>query len=129
MKAQTPQLLLQGIHTALQRAEHAALTPALRQQIESALKEAVHNTAGLPAGENFSSRVVTILLTDLRGFTAILESHPAPELLDVLNRYLLRMSEIAFEHGGTIDKFIGDSIMVLFGAPESREDDVKRAVA
>ena len=79
--------------------------------------------------ENFSSRVVTILFTDLRGFTAILESHPAPELLDVLNRYLVRMSEIAFEHGGTIDKFIGDSIMVLFGAPESREDDVKRAVA
>ncbi len=129
MKSQTPQLMLQGIHTALQRAEHASLTPVLRQQIESALKEAVHNAMGLPSGENFSSRVVTILFTDLRGFTAILESHPAPKLLNVLNRYLVRMSEIAFEHGGTIDKFIGDSIMVLFGAPDSREDDVRRAVA
>ena len=123
MKSQTPQLMLKGIHTALQRAEHASLTPALRQQIEAVLKEAVHNAVhyktGLPVAENFSSRVVTILFTDLRGFTAILESHPAPKLLEVLNRYLVRMSEIAFDHGGTIDKFIGDSIMVLFGAPDS----------
>ena len=52
----------------------------------------------------------------------------APVLLDAPNSYLVRMSEIAIAHGGTIDKFMGDSIMVLFGAPFSFGDDVKRAV-
>ena len=128
MKTPKPTQMLQSIQTLIEREEGAPLPLTVRLQLEAALKGAVQHAMGLNSGEDFSTRVVTILFTDLRGFTAILESHPAPELLDVLNRYLIRMSEIAFDHGGTIDKFIGDSIMVLFGAPNTHEDDVKRAV-
>jgi adenylate cyclase len=85
--------------------------------------------AAIASGENFVSREVTILLADLRGFTSISESYAAIVVLELLNRYLARMSEIIFRHGGTIDKFMGDSIMVLFGAPATHEDDVRRAVA
>jgi adenylate cyclase len=79
------------------------------------------------AGE-FLSREVTIILADLRGFTSISESCPPTAVLELLNRYLARMSEIIFRHEGVIDKFMGDSIMVLFGAPVAHDDDVQRAL-
>lgn len=71
---------------------------------------------------------VTVLLTDLRGFTSISEAYPAETMLEVLNLYLARMCEIAIQNGGTIDKFMGDAIMLLFGAPEQSGDDARRAV-
>lgn len=73
-------------------------------------------------------REVTVLLTDLRGFTAISEVSTAQTVFDVLNRYLTRMSEIVVANGGMIDKFMGDAIMVLFGAIRSHPDDPRRAV-
>lgn len=79
--------------------------------------------------DRFHSREVTIVLADLRGFTAISESFPPNAVLELLNRYLGRMSEIIFRHEGAIDKFMGDSIMVLFGAPITHDDDVQRALA
>lgn len=81
----------------------------------------------MKGADKFSSCEVTVPLTDLRGFTAVPASHPAPVLLEMLNRYLVKMSEIAISHGGTVDKFMGDAIMVLFGAPSAHADDVKRA--
>ncbi len=74
-------------------------------------------------------REVTILLADLRGFTSISAAHPAGVVIGVLNRCLAAMSEVVFHHQGTIDKFMGDSIMVLFGAPQTRGDDVQRALS
>ncbi|PJI98805.1 adenylate cyclase [Acidovorax sp. 69] len=73
-------------------------------------------------------REVTILLADLRGFTALSGSLPAAVVIAALNRCLSRLSEVVFKHQGTIDKFMGDSIMVLFGAPVARDDDVDRAL-
>ena len=77
----------------------------------------------------FLSRDVTILLTDLRGFTSVTEAQPVGVVLELLNKYLIEMSKVVTRWRGTIDKFMGDSIMVLFGAPHAGEDDVKRAVA
>ncbi len=77
----------------------------------------------------FQSREVTILLADLRGFTALASEHPSETVIQMLNPVLIRMSEIIFKHGGTIDKFMGDAIMVLFGALTKRDDDVARALA
>lgn len=74
-------------------------------------------------------RRVTILLSDLRGFTALAEQHSALAMVQALNRYLARMTEIVVRWGGAIDKFMGDAIMVLFGAPEALEDDIVRAIA
>lgn len=80
------------------------------------------------AAERCSIQEVTILLSDLRGFSGISESHPPEVVLHVLNRYLARMCEVAVANGGTIDKFMGDAVMVLFGAPHSGPDDARRAV-
>lgn len=78
---------------------------------------------------DFQTREVTILLADLRGFTAISAELPAATVITLLNLVLIQMSEIIFKHGGTIDKFMGDSIMVLFGAIVPRDDDVARALS
>ncbi len=78
---------------------------------------------------DFQAKEVTILLADLRGFTALAAEFPVGTVISMLNPVLIRMSEIIFKHGGTIDKFMGDAIMVLFGALTKRDDDVARALA
>jgi len=73
---------------------------------------------------------VTILLSDLRGFTAMAEQFPAASVVEMLNRYFSKMSEIIVtDHGGMIDKFMGDSIMVIFGARTGRSDALERALS
>jgi len=72
---------------------------------------------------------ITILTSDLRGFTAISERLSPENVVTILNIYLEQMLEVIFSYQGTIDKFMGDGILVLFGAPTAREDDAQRAVA
>ena len=74
-------------------------------------------------------REVTIMMTDLRGFTSISERLPAEQCVHMINNYLDVMTEVILKYQGTIDEFIGDAILVIFGAPIQREDDAKRAVA
>lgn len=127
MKKAHPGDTLERIQAIIARETGVPLRGDAEKRLVSVLRDAT--TATTPAsGENFLSREVTILLADLRGFTAISESYAATVVLELLNRYLARMSEIIFRHGGNIDKFMGDSIMVLFGAPVKHDDDVKRAV-
>jgi class 3 adenylate cyclase len=59
----------------------------------------------------------TILFGDLRGFSGIAASYPGEVVFDLLNGCFIALSEIAARHGGTIDKFIGDSIMMVFSRP------------
>ena len=119
---------LQQIRTLVERDTGKALSARAVREVEAVLNDTIRQSMGLTHGDQFSAREVSVLLTDLRGFTAISEAHTATVLLEILNRYLVRMSEIAIAHGGTIDKFMGDAIMVLFGAPFEHDDDVKRAV-
>lgn len=74
-------------------------------------------------------RVLTIMMTDLRGFTSIGERLPAESVVSIINVFLEVMTEIIFKYQGTIDEFIGDAILAIFGAPIARENDAQRAVA
>jgi adenylate cyclase len=74
-------------------------------------------------------REVTILFADLRGFTTLSETLPPREVVALLNRYLDTMSAAIETQGGVIDKFIGDEIMALFGAPVAQPDSADRALA
>lgn len=72
---------------------------------------------------------ITILFTDLRGFTSLSENRAPAEVLNFLNEYLTRMTAVIDRHGGVVDKYIGDAIMALFGAPLEYPDHASRAVA
>lgn len=74
-------------------------------------------------------RVITLLTSDLRGFTATSERLPPKEVVRLLNFYLGHMADVLTQYGGTIDEFMGDGILVLFGAPTQRENDPERAIA
>lgn len=86
------------------------LSPALRKAI----------LTGKDVRAETQEKTLTIFFSDMEGFTKLAEELDPEQLTDLLNTYLTEMSEIAFRFGGTIDKVIGDSIMVFFGDPESR---------
>ena len=73
-------------------------------------------------------RNLTIFFSDIRGFTPLSERLEPEELVDRLNEYLSAMTELVFKHGGTLDKYVGDAIMVFFGDPVPQEDHARRAV-
>jgi class 3 adenylate cyclase len=74
------------------------------------------------------SRDVAVLMSDLRGFSALSERLGPEAIFAILNRYLERMTAVILEHDGSVNEFIGDGILVLFGAPTRHADDAVRAV-
>jgi adenylate cyclase len=74
-------------------------------------------------------RKVTLLMSDLRGFTPLTEGLAPEPVLHLLNSYLGAMADVILAHQGTIDEFVGDAILAIFGAPLARPDDARRAVA
>jgi len=72
---------------------------------------------------------VAVLFSDLRGFTTYSESLQPEEIVEQLNDYMSVMVDTITQHGGVVDKFMGDGIMAVFGAPISREDDADRSIA
>jgi two-component system sensor histidine kinase ChiS len=85
------------------------------------------NPEGLKLGGE--RRKITILTSDLRGFTFTSERLPPEEVVNILNFYLARMADVITRYDGTIDEFMGDGILVLFGAPTAQIDDAQRAIA
>ena len=73
-------------------------------------------------------RLVTVLFADLVGFTTVAEGLDAEDTRDLLGRYFEVAREIVERYGGTVEKFIGDAVMAVWGAPTAHEDDAERAV-
>ncbi|BAZ02238.1 adenylate/guanylate cyclase [Tolypothrix tenuis PCC 7101] len=93
--------------------------------------EIVANLLDSPEGLKLGGerRRITILTSDLRGFTAISERSQPEEVITILNIYLEYMADVITQYQGTINEFMGDGILVLFGAPMPKEDDAAKAVA
>jgi adenylate cyclase len=90
----------------------------LSKYLSPALRKAILTGKDVKAGTQ--EKTLTVFFSDMEGFTKLAEELDPEQLTSLLNTYLTEMSEIAFRFGGTVDKVIGDSIMVFFGDPESR---------
>lgn len=93
--------------------------------------EVVANLLETPSGLQLGGerRLVTVLVSDLRGFSVFSERLPPEKVVTLLNLYLGAMADVVDEYKGTINEFIGDGIFVMFGAPIARPDDAQRAIA
>jgi class 3 adenylate cyclase/tetratricopeptide (TPR) repeat protein len=81
-----------------------------------------------PVSSVAERRLVSVVFTDLVGFTRMAEGRDAEETRELLGRYFDLARDVVGRHGGTIEKFIGDAVMAVWGAPIAREDDAERAV-
>src|SRR5229473_1935729 len=86
--------------------------------------------SGLPLEEYVQGdlRIVTVLFLDLQGFTAMSEKMPPDQVTQMMNRCFERLTTTVARFGGYVDKYVGDAMMVLFGAPVAHADDPERAV-
>jgi adenylate cyclase len=71
---------------------------------------------------------VTVMFADIRGFTAMSEDMEPGRVVEILNEYFTRVTDVIFDNGGTLDKYIGDAVMAVFGAPISKGNDAASAV-
>src|SRR5207247_8476721 len=81
-----------------------------------------------PAPPAAERRLVTVLFADLVGFTALSESRDPEEVRELLSRYFDTSRQLITRYGGTVEKFIGDAVMAVWGTPVAQEDDAERAV-
>ncbi|MBW4647145.1 MAG: adenylate/guanylate cyclase domain-containing protein [Kastovskya adunca ATA6-11-RM4] len=103
----------------LKTAMYRYLTPGVAEQVIARGEDA------LMVGER---KDVTILFSDIRGYTTMTENMGASEVVSLLNQYFETMVESVFNHGGTLDKFMGDALMAVFGAPLQLEDHAGLAI-
>jgi adenylate cyclase len=109
-----------------EQAQQRALKGALSQYLSpDVMEEVVRDPSAVKLGGE--KREMTVLFSDIRGFTSFSETLDPERLVHFLNRYLTRMSDIIFEHEGTVDKYMGDAIMAFWGAPKAQPDHARLA--
>jgi class 3 adenylate cyclase len=103
-------------------------TEGLRRYLSPQVADAIL-TGKAPVAFTSVRRNLTILYSDIRGFTEMAERMEPEELVDALNEYFSAMTDVVFSNGGTLDKYLGDGILAFFGDPIPFEDHAERAVA
>jgi adenylate cyclase len=91
----------------------------------SVVNEIIKNPNKLKLGGD--KRELTVLFSDIRGFTTLTEKLQSEELVSLLNEYLTLMTDVVFKYEGTLDKYIGDALMAFYGAPQEQPDHAQRA--
>jgi len=106
--------------------EKRKLRGAFTQYVPPALiRQIMHHPELLRLGGQ--EKELTALFSDIRGFTTLSEGLSPTSLVEILNEYLSEMTDVIFQHWGTLDKYIGDAIMAFWGAPIAQEDHAVRA--
>ena len=108
--------------------------------VDLALKEKYRNVLNLVADKDVAQRLmsgdvmlggevreVSVLFCDIRGFTALTQNMPPAEVIQMLNEHMTALTRVVYEHHGVVDKFVGDLIMAVFGAPKSYGNDAYNA--
>ncbi|HEX7547688.1 MAG TPA: adenylate/guanylate cyclase domain-containing protein, partial [Candidatus Methylomirabilis sp.] len=115
------------VHRALSEERQRLFVKRAFQQYvpEGVVKNMIANPALLRFGGD--RKELTILFSDVRGFTTYSERHDAEKVVEILGEYLTRMVDVVFKNEGTLDKFIGDAVMAIFGAPVPQTDHALRA--
>jgi adenylate cyclase len=108
--------------------EKASIRHAFGKYVSDAAIEAILASGAAPAPGG-SLAVVTVLFSDIRNFTTLSERLSPQDVVELLNAYFSKVCEIILAHGGMIDKFIGDAVMAVFGAPLATPDHARQAVA
>jgi class 3 adenylate cyclase len=93
---------------------------------DAIVEEILEKPEGLKLGGDL--RHVTLMMSDIRSFTTLVEHLPPEQVMALLNRYLGKMTDIILHHGGTIDEFLGDAVLAAFGAPSVSADHATKAV-
>jgi len=136
--AQTFNVMLAELGRAYGQIKNFALQSVLAQKTEQKIRnifqkyvpadvidEVLGNPEAMLVGKN---RDLAVLFSDIRGFTTISESMAPDELVLTLNRYFSLMVDVIMARGGTVDKYIGDAVMAIFGAPVHSENDALQSV-
>jgi adenylate cyclase len=115
------------VHRALSEERQRLFVKRAFQQYvpEGVVKNMIANPALLRFGGD--RKELTVLFSDVRGFTTYSERHDAEKVVEILGEYLTRMVDVVFKNEGTLDKFIGDAVMAIFGAPVPQTDHALRA--